>query len=595
MIIDNPTISGSALLSGSLTITGSLNVSGSISGLASNAVSASYALNATSASYALNATTSSYALIATSASYALASTSASYSNNATSASYSNDATSASYALNATSASYALASTSASYSNNSTSASYAANSDLLDGRDSLTFANTGSNAFIGTQNINGAVAITGSLTTTGAITAQTLNVQQVTSSIVYSSGSNIFGNNISDTQSMTGSVGISGSLAVVGAGTITGVLTLNSTITNGTYTYTLPSATGTLALTSNITSAISGTTNYLPKFSAASTINDSVIQQSSTLIGINVSPSRVLHLSSSGSNSAIRLDNTVSGRPFLLTFDDSQNLTFINSSDSGIIAFNTGTGTSTTKFSIANGGAATFSSTVQATQYTATSTGGSGLRVYGSAGTNQWDIYLNSTNLRFSDNTGTGSIVFDRPLSGTSASFSGILQVKSTSSSPSIWAGAYGGGITILADNATSNRYLDLSIVDSAGAIAAQGIRITTGGNVGIGTTSPDVTGFGWKVLTIKGGTASGEAGVLELQSPATTGAANLGIIAFLDGSTRGGQIYVQRDSSTTTSNMLFATNGGSGITERMRITAGGNVEIKSAGKLIAYRSDNTLL
>jgi len=41
-----------------------------------------------------------------------------------------------------------------------------------------------------------------------------------------------------------------------AGTFTGQLTLGSTITNGTYTYTLPSATGTLALTS----ALSG---YLP--------------------------------------------------------------------------------------------------------------------------------------------------------------------------------------------------------------------------------------------------------------------------------------------------------------------------------------------
>jgi trimeric autotransporter adhesin len=105
------------------------------------------------------------------------------------------------------------------------------------------------------------------------------------------------------------------------------------------------------------------------------------------------------------------------------------------------------------------------------------------------------------------------------------------------------------------------------------------MTIANGGSVGIGTTTPDAVGFGWKTLTIKGGTSSGEAGVLELQSPTTTGAANLGIIAFLDGSTRGGQIYVQRDSSTTTANMLFATNGGAGIVERMRITSGGNVGI----------------
>jgi hypothetical protein len=88
-------------------------------------------------------------------------------------------------------------------------------------------------FVGSQNINGSVAITGSLTTTGAITAQTLNVQQVTSSIVYSSGSNIFGNSVSNTQSMTGSVGISGSLSVNGVSTLQGALTGTSATFTGT--------------------------------------------------------------------------------------------------------------------------------------------------------------------------------------------------------------------------------------------------------------------------------------------------------------------------------------------------------------------------
>ena len=46
--------------------------------------------------------------------------------------------------------------------------------------------------------------------TGSITAQTLVVQTVTSSIVYSSGSNIFGNLPSDVQQFTGSVRITGS-------------------------------------------------------------------------------------------------------------------------------------------------------------------------------------------------------------------------------------------------------------------------------------------------------------------------------------------------------------------------------------------------
>jgi hypothetical protein len=86
-----------------------------------------------------------------------------------------------------------------------------------------FATTGSNQF------NGSQAITGSLTVTGQVVAQTLNVQQVTSSIVYSSGSNIFGNSLGNTQQFTGSVSVTGSLAVAGAGTFVSSVTAGSDI------------------------------------------------------------------------------------------------------------------------------------------------------------------------------------------------------------------------------------------------------------------------------------------------------------------------------------------------------------------------------
>jgi len=108
----------------------------------------------------------------------------------------NSAISASYALNATSASYALNATSASYSNNSTntlSASYAQTSSYAD-----------------------------TFTVAGTLTAQKLVVQTITSSIVYSSGSNVFGNSLSNTQSITGSLQVTGSthylLGNVGIGT-----------------------------------------------------------------------------------------------------------------------------------------------------------------------------------------------------------------------------------------------------------------------------------------------------------------------------------------------------------------------------------------
>jgi hypothetical protein len=87
-----------------------------------------------------------------------------------------------------------------------------------------FATTGSNQF------NGSQAITGSLTVTGQVIAQTLNVQQVTSSIVYSSGSNVFGNSLSNTQQFTGSLQVTGSthylLGNVGVGTNSPIKTLD---------------------------------------------------------------------------------------------------------------------------------------------------------------------------------------------------------------------------------------------------------------------------------------------------------------------------------------------------------------------------------
>ena len=114
-----------------------------------------------------------------------------------------------------------------------------------------FATTGSNGF------NGSQSITGSLTVTGQVVAQTLNVQQVTSSIVYSSGSNIFGNTLGNTQQFTGSVSVTGSL------------TVNGIATSGT---------------------VSGTTNYVGKFTGTNTIGNSLFTDNGTNVGVNTTGS-----------------------------------------------------------------------------------------------------------------------------------------------------------------------------------------------------------------------------------------------------------------------------------------------------------------
>ena len=66
-------------------------------------------------------------------------------------------------------------------------------------------------------------LTGDLTVTGTLTAQDLVVQEITSSIIYSSGSNKFGNELSNSHNFTGSVNITGSLNVNGAEVGTGKL------------------------------------------------------------------------------------------------------------------------------------------------------------------------------------------------------------------------------------------------------------------------------------------------------------------------------------------------------------------------------------
>lgn len=88
--------------------------------------------------------------------------------------------------------------------------------------SASFASTASSAndFLVRQNITASNALIN-----GTITAQTLVVSTVSSSVVYSSGSNIFGNSLTNTQVLTGSVSITGSLTSIGNLISSGSLTL----------------------------------------------------------------------------------------------------------------------------------------------------------------------------------------------------------------------------------------------------------------------------------------------------------------------------------------------------------------------------------
>ena len=133
------------------------------------------------------------------------------------------------------------------------------------------------------------------------------------------------------QDSSNNIGIGGAanasfkLQVTGATNVTGILTLGSTISNGTYTYTLPAATGTLALTSSLSGFVSGsgTTNYLPKFTGASALGNSLIFDNGTNVGIGTtSPSEKLEVVGGGfaaGNGTIKTGITYSSLGLIGTF------------------------------------------------------------------------------------------------------------------------------------------------------------------------------------------------------------------------------------------------------------------------------------
>jgi hypothetical protein len=367
------------------------------------------------------------------------------------------------------------------------------------------ATTGSNSFRADQ------SITGSLVVSSTITAQTLVVQTVTSSIVYSSGSNVFGCDLNSRQTFTGSVNITGSLIVNTTGTELQVN--NNGVILGNLLTDNHSITGSLRITGS-TTVFAGS------------------------IGINGSPGTTFPLEA-----------------------------YINSST---------TYTSTSRGNVLR----VYNSNATANVYAGIELGGAGVSNDGLAGINGIVTAAGNGDLAFytrnSNTFGEKMRINSFGNMGINVSCpANLLHLAGASATPSLRLGSISTGFhwDIGRENATTGDFL---FNNANGGCTFERLRITTGGNVGIGTCSPATKLTVYPVI----GAICGTNDAIRLQVQSYADASRNTIVWGQDSS----NIVLARfglewNFSTSQMNFIWRDvyNSITGSTELMRLTGGGNL------------------
>lgn len=281
-------------------------------------------------------------------------------------------------------------------------------------------------------------------------------------------------------------------------------------------YNLPSSSGTLALTSDLSGYIqgSGTTNYVPKFTASGTIGNSLIYDTGTRIAIGGTSATygVLTVQSDAGQFCIQ-SNTTPGKQLQIGYDHVSNNSYLSSLNQGV-AFTT----------------------------LALQPNGGNVHIGGSTS--------NGARLQV-----TGAATFSSSVTATQGNFnqtatSGFAVTMRNRNANQTWA-------QVVDVNAVDDKYFGLFDVTNS----AYRMVVTNTGNVGIGTSSPSNT-----LDVVKAGSHA-----IRVQNTANTSdayfiAQNTGGSAFFGINATGPYIY-----TANALDFLVITNN----TERMRITSGG--------------------
>jgi hypothetical protein len=128
-----------------------------------------------------------------------------------------------------------------------------------------------------------------------------------------------------------------------------------------------------------------------------------------------------------------------------------------------------------------------------------------------------------------------------------------------------------------------NFYTTTSGTADSAVTFTESMRFTSGGNLGIGTTSPDA------IFHVAKSNSGGIGGQLVIDNPATSALGNTAEISFLTDAGASGTgvrnariLAVNENALTGNANMQFHTWNGSASAERMRISSAGNVGINES-------------
>ena len=415
-----------------------------------------------------------------------------------------------------------------------------------------YATTGSNSFRATQ------SITGSLTVTGQIIAQTLNVQQVTSSIIYSSGSNNFGCDLNSRQTFTGSVNITGSLTIAGASSAASY--------SGTTIYGSTAVCSAVGKFTSCIDAGSGT------FSGILTVNAGA---SATSVNICSNGDFISNWIGNCTSQFFSIRNNTSVGVYLNTQNSSPLILGVSAGTSG--------GSIVNHLSIASGGAASFACSV-GIGTTLSVTGATSLSCRLAVGASDQSYASIFVGGAITSGVNQYALIIDPQLSGTSNSYAifANARIKENTAVTNSF-GVYIPSAEKMSGATITNNYALYIANQTSGATLNYSIYSSGGLNYFGGATTFSST-ISAGVITGDGG-STGTPGIIA-KNP--SGGGNNGTFGFGNSSDyriRGGSDYAA---------MLFDTAG----SERMRITSSGPVLINvtttyanQGGALLHIRCD----